>query len=49
MVLDVAQKDDKGEVQFRVLDGRDVQPTLVIGRHCITERDSAPVQYTDIV
>ena len=30
-------------------DGRDAQPALVIGRHCITERDSAPVQYNGIV
>ena len=29
--------------------GRDVQPALVIGRHYVTERDSAPVQYNDIV
>ena len=29
--------------------GRDVQPALVIGRHHVTERDSAPVQYNDIV
>ena len=30
--------------------GRDVQPgALVIGRHCVTERDSAPVQYNGIV
>ena len=29
---------------------RDVQPgALVIGRHCVTERDSAPVQYNGIV
>ena len=30
------------------LDGRDAQPAL-IGRHYITERDSAPVQYNGIV
>ena len=30
------------------LDGRDAQPAL-IGRHYVTERDSAPVQYTGIV
>ena len=29
--------------------GRDVQPALVIGRHYVTERDSAPVQYNGIV
>ena len=29
--------------------GRDAQPALVIGRHCTTERDSAPVQYNGIV
>ena len=29
--------------------GRDAQPALVIGRHYITERDSAPVQYNGIV
>ena len=29
--------------------GRDVQPALVIGRHRVTKRDSAPVQYNDIV
>ena len=29
--------------------GRDVQPALVIGRHHVTERDSAPVQYNGIV
>ena len=28
---------------------RDAQPALVIGRHYITERDSAPVQYNGIV
>ena len=28
---------------------RDVQPALVIGRHYVTERDSAPVQYNSIV
>ena len=28
---------------------RDAQPALVIGRHYINERDSAPVQYNDIV
>ena len=31
------------------LAGRDAQPALVIGRHCVTERDSAPVQYNGIV
>ena len=30
------------------LEGRDVQPAL-IGRHCVTKRDSAPVQYNDIL
>ena len=29
-------------------DGRDVQPAL-IGRQYVTERDSAPVQYSGIV
>ena len=29
--------------------GRDVQPALVIGRHYMTERDSAPVQYNGVV
>ena len=29
--------------------GRDAQPALVIGRHCITECDSAPVQYNGVV
>ena len=29
--------------------GRDAQPALVIGRHYITERDSAPVQYNGIL
>ena len=29
--------------------GRDAQPALVIGRHYVTERDSAPVQYTGVV
>ena len=29
--------------------GSDVQPALVIGRHYITEYDSAPVQYNGIV
>ena len=29
--------------------GRDAQPALVIGRHYITERDSAPVQYNGVV
>eukprot|EP00959_Pyramimonas_sp_CCMP1952_P320694 6710945-Pyramimonas_sp.AAC.1 len=29
--------------------GRDVQPALVIGRHYVTERDSAPVQCNGIV
>ena len=30
--------------------GRNVQPALaVIGRHSVTERDSAPVQYNGIV
>ena len=29
--------------------GRDVQPALVIGRHYVTERDSAPVQYNGVV
>ena len=30
--------------------GRDAQPgALVIGRHYVTERDSAPVQYNGIV
>ena len=28
---------------------RDVQPALVIGRHYVTERGSAPVQYNGIV
>ena len=28
---------------------RDAQPALVIGRHYMTERDSAPVQYNGIV
>ena len=28
---------------------RDVQPALVISRHYVTERDSAPVQYNDVV
>ena len=31
-----------------LMDGRDVQPAL-IGRHYVTECDSAPVQYNDIV
>ena len=30
-------------------EGRDAQPAHVIGRHYITERDSAPVQYNGIV
>ena len=34
---------------FQFLLGRDVQPALVIGRHYVTERDSAPVQYNGIV
>ena len=29
--------------------GRDVHPALVIGRHYVTERDSAPVQYNGIL
>ena len=29
--------------------GRDAQPALVIGRHYVTERDSAPVQYNGIL
>ena len=29
--------------------GRDAQPALVIGRHYVTERDSAPVQYNGVV
>ena len=29
--------------------GRDALPARVIGRHYITERDSAPVQYNGIV
>ena len=29
--------------------GRDAQPALVIGRHYVTQRDSAPVQYNGIV
>ena len=29
--------------------GRDAQPALVIGRHYITGRDSAPVQYNGVV
>ena len=29
--------------------GRDAQPALVIGRHYMTERDSAPVQFNGIV
>ena len=28
---------------------RDAQPALVIGRHYTTQRDSAPVQYNDIL
>ena len=33
-----------------ILEGRDVQPgALVIGRHYVAERVSAPVQYTGIV
>ena len=40
----------KLKVKVRLnLDGRDAQPALVIGRHYITERDGAPVQYNDIV
>ena len=40
--------------QFREFElplmGRDAQPgALVIGRHYITARDSAPVRYNDIV
>ena len=34
--------------RLNVMLGRDVQPALVIGRHYISERDSAPVQYNDI-
>ena len=29
--------------------GRNVQPALAIGRHYMTERDSAPVQYNGVV
>ena len=29
--------------------GREAQPALVIGRHYITERDSAPVQYNGVL
>ena len=42
-----------GYGRFEVLagfaNGRDAQPALVIGRHYVTERDSAPVQYNGIV
>ena len=34
---------------FNAPGGRDAQPALVIGRHYITERDSAPVQYNGVV
>ena len=35
--------------QTQIGKGRDAQPALVIGRHYISERDSAPVQYNGIV
>ena len=37
------------EVGGEAPDGRDAQPALLIGRHYITERDSAPVQNNGIV
>ena len=39
----------QGVVLNGALKGRDAQPALVIGRHCVTERDSAPVRYNGIV
>ena len=51
------EEEDTIEKEWEVVDtaalspsaGRDVQPALVIGRHYMTERGSAPVQYSDIV
>ena len=43
----VAKADEKMNPQYPWV-GRDAQPALVIGRHYVTERDSAPVQYNGI-
>ena len=44
-----AQKAECDVALHNSASGRDAQPALVIGRHYITERDSAPVQYNGIL
>ena len=38
-----------GQAAAAAAAGSDAQPALVIGRHYINERDSAPVQYNGIM
>ena len=48
-VIKGAGRSDDDLANLIVMFGRDAQPALVIGRHCVTELDSAPVQYNGIV